>query len=408
MSVNDLCLTFDESLIVPGVNIPRYMAYGVYVPPQLDCDANRHTGSCSFLWTEDERVEWANALIASQNQIERHMGYRICGGEICNEYVRYGCDVLLRHKPISYVGKKVMSEDKILLQVEWTDKWKPCDDCSVSLQFNTCVADAIGVVFIPISLLPPTVTKEHLYFEYNPDLQKYATFPLTQPFSIDEVYCGTDLCGYVATWYRYQLRHPKATVVDITEKDFVDCVNLTWSYIDVNQAVIVPENCKTSCNCQKVTCNICSPDIPDATITIGDKFQGQVCIKVGSWCTEPDYVYVTYGTGLWCEGVPTEFKEAVVKLALTKLRPEARICSCDEFQEVVRFWQESDPRLPTMFGKQLPFGASKGGMQAFDIISSIMHRPVFNQRATTGGLISQVDNVKKPRVSRHYMTGGRF
>ena len=360
-----LCLSFYESITQPGVIVPPYFAYGVQPPP--GCET---CGNCTKPWGRKEREQWMRALYNAQTDIEARLSGEICPREICDEYHKVECPIWTNEKPVAYLGlteqgppisSRIFFKDK-------QGKWPPnCPNCN---ELDACPYDYPAITIIDKCEFPEWVTSENLVFEYlEKDCDRLVTaMKLAQP-CITPITNGDDcVTGWVATWERYELADPKIDCRDFKDDSAFFCyVQVRWQRINEDLFMRPVE----TCSCEPCGCvNDCSCGRQQSlSYTTGDLLRGEICVNGIKKCGCPvKAVYLNYGAGVPCDFNNASLKEAIVKLAITKIKPDNKVCSCDEWDETVKYWQQRDPTAAQAFARELPFGSMMGGMDAWRIL----------------------------------------
>jgi hypothetical protein len=378
-----LCLSFYESITQPGVHISPWLAYGVTPPPGCeDCKG------CTHPWGRAEREQWMRALYNAQQSIEARLtGRSICPVEICDELHTVECPIYLRRKPVNYLGKEEFG-CPITLTIFHQDRegnFPPnCPECAID---DHCPYNWPSVAFIDKCQFPSWVTGDDLVFEYmEKDCDRMmSAMKLAQPCLtpiVDD--CG-EVSGWVATWERYELADPKTDVRELYSLGSFFCfVQVRWRRINEDLFLVPAQDCScNSCGCQPAHCE-CEKD-NGLIYEVGDLLRGQICIKNIKKCgCQATQVYANYASGVPCDTDNGSIKEAIVKLAITKLKPDSHICSCDEWKTTVIHWQQNDPTAANAFARELPFGSMMGGMAAWRIVRDENERGKGGDKARHG------------------------
>lgn len=388
---------------MPGISIPwlRYAAHGV--KPDKNCDC----GSCLEPWAWEEKDEWTQAILAAQQQIEDYINLPLCPDEICDELHEPGCPIILKHKPILYLGKTVYGE-RIPIIVHHSKTWWP-SICPFQ-EMDMCSEYYESRAFIDRCHFPGFVTKDNLYFEYeSEDLIHMSQIQLAQP-RLKEIWGEDDngqkvLLGWMAVWPKYELAHPAKTNIDISkDKDFMCTAVVRWRRVDESLAYQPVKYCArcTSCDLHsQVGCGVCHPD-SQVCLTIADKKMGTVCVQISDGCgcsCRVNGMYINYAFGMDCSPRWELVKEMVVKLAISKLHEKSRICSCEEWREVVRYWKGTDPSADRAYGDRWKFGTSMAGIAAMHIADILAKTPKRYGNITQGSAYSKVMVATKQKRS---------
>lgn len=381
-----ICVSFEQSLRVPGVGFPEWSAYGVITPPDCKgCDQY-----CNKPWSVAARNQWVNALRAAQAQIERKLKRPLCPKEVCNERHQLGCPIYLRNAPIAYLGKR-LCEFQAVAQVEYADRSRrPCgltpEEVDVCAACLGCPINQVALTTLLKADLPEWATADDIEVGYtHGDCPNYSAMTAPRPCIVETE------DAFVLSWNKHTLLSPISEPQPLNgTAGFVSCLNVSICRIDDTQAIVAAGDC--DCGCRTVCTCLCRPCTCGAAengikFTIGDAGIGQVCIDPATVGCKTKAVYVNYATAATCDGLSDDLVEAVVKLALTKLAPDSHVCSCDRFAQVVKYWNEVDPSASQAFAKDIWFGPQVGAMTAHRIISSAMATGT-NGRSMAGGFFT--------------------
>jgi len=393
-----LCLSYEQTLNIPGVTLPLWGSWGVNGTCTAKCkeNCNKH---CGKPWDRRQREMWRRAIWNAQRKIQRVIGTPICEQEVCDEIHRIDCPIYLNHKPVLFLGKRVYGElVEKTLQYGLIGNVNNNDPCPLPESEIICADDYFGWVILTEADIPEGFTIDDLCWNYCPtDCPEHIL--LEQP-CVYETVDEEENPIWVAIWPKYQLIHPQVECTDITvDANFLECVCFQTCLVDPDLA-ITPVNkcdcCKKSCGCWGACLHNDEPGEVIFTAVLGDPATGEVCITPLCTCAHT-YVKITYTTGLTCYGENSDLYEAIVKLALTSFTQNSDLCSCDLFGEYLKYWLEEDPSARQAFAKQLIFGSSRAGLFAQRAVNIYLERPLINNIAysRTGGMLTVK---KKPKL----------
>lgn len=392
---SQLCIDYEESLCIPGVDLPLWGSWGV----EGQCN-NNCTGSCSKhcgkAWNRKQRGVWRRALFNAQRQIHRLIGMPICEQEICDEIHKIDCPIHLNNKPVLALGKRVYGE---LIEMEVTcgllDEVtgpNPPNPCPPLPDGPICVDDYFCWVVIEPDDIPENFTIDDLYWCYCPRDCPYENLDLPQPCVYETVDEEANQI-WVALWPKYQLINPLVDCTKITEdENFLTCVCMQTCVIDPDLAIEPVNRCKccdSFCGCVGPCNHSNNGSAAIFTARLGDGDIGDVCIKPLCGC-DHSRVKINYIVGLTCYGENTDLYEAIVKLALSKFRLDDDLCSCDKFAEALEYWLQEDPSQRQTFAQKLTFGPTRAGMDAWRIVNIYLKRPLLHQKnvSASGGFFT--------------------
>lgn len=381
------CLSFEESLMVPGVGFPAWAAYGVKMPP----DCTSCSDYCDRPWSVAARQQWIAALSAAQSQIEKRLKRPLCPTVICNEIHPVGCPIKLRHFPILYLGR----EKCTFLYTATVEYWTRQENLPCSLSDSElsscpicagCADQHVAAITVPKEWLPSGASADDIGFSYGGgDCPPKTNMVPPKPCVIER----DD--EFVFIWNKHSLFSPLAEPDAIDSTDcFVRCLDISICTIDDTDAIAAVGEC--DCGCRKVCrcideCKCGGKSGSGFEYEVADHDLGIICVKpTGNNCTTK-YVKITYTTAQSCDGLGDDMAEAIVKLALTKLAPESQVCSCDRFTQIVKHWNETDPSAAQAFAKDIWFGSQAGAMTAQRIVAASLTQ-VTAGRFAYGGFLS--------------------